>query len=94
MDLVELRKIMNTRHEGNYYKERQIIQILTKSPQTPDTIDPETIKSGIQPEYQGHKSMKTQAESLRTEHRTNLAEKIEDSGKGPYANHVQNMKGW
>ena len=37
--------------------------------------------------------MKLQAKALSIEHRKNLAEALEDAGKWPAANHVQNIKG-
>ena len=36
--------------------------------------------------------MKLQAKSLSIEHRTNLPETLEDTGKGPYANQIWNIK--
>ena len=73
--------MMHTSHEGNYYNGRLLTKILTKFPQTLDTIYLETTKLLIQTSYQGGKAMKLQAKSLRIGHITNLSEAFEDSGK-------------
>ena len=72
MNLVELWEIIQTRHEGNYCNVRKLTQILTKFPQTPDTIYPETIKSEIQTSYQRRKAIKHQSKAHSIEHRTVL----------------------
>ena len=92
MYLVEIWTILQTSQEGNYYNGRRLTQLLTRITQTTDTIYSETIKSVIQTSYQGCKSTKLQYKTLSTEHRTNLAGSIEESGKGPADNHVLMMK--
>ena len=93
MELVELWMMIQIRHKVKYYYRWKLTQLLIKFPQALETIDSETIKSGVQIEYQGSKATKLQPTYLSIEHRTNLAAALEDAGKVPTANQVRNMKG-
>ena len=92
MELVELWMMIQIRHKVKYYNGQRLTQLLTKFTQTTDTIDSLTTNSGIKTAYQGRKSTELQSNALSIEHIKNLDEALEDSEKGPAANHVQNIK--
>ena len=92
MDLVELWVLLKTLYEEHHYNGRWLIQPQYQFPHVTSNINETEITTGTRSAFSGRKSAKNQTEALSIEYCTNLANALEEAGKGPTAMHVRNMQ--
>ena len=92
MYLVEIWVLLKTQFEEHHYNGRKLTQLQRQFPHVTYNFNDTEITTGIWTAYSGRETSTNQALALSIEFRTNLADTIEEVGKGPESMHVRNMQ--
>ena len=89
MYLVKLWLLLNTIYEENHCNSHRLAQLKRQFPHVKYDVDEVAITTGLWSMYSVSKTTNNMDEALSVKYNTNIADALEEAGKGPVVTHVR-----